>query len=472
MVSPDPLNPGSELNQVAIAENSMNETPSLQQPLPERRNPWVTALMTALLLLGVGLGWRWWQSWQAADAGADVAAPQAQSVPVGLETVQVATVQEASEFVGSLESRSAVTLSPEIDGRIIEIYVKAGDRVAAGMPLVQLKPDQRQAEYASVLASINSARAIRASAASEVQALQADRAASIAELDLQNENFRRNSTLVREGALAEDRLDVVERDRRTAIADLNAINQRIQAARANLAESDAALNQAQANAAAASSELRDTTVFAPFAGTIGDVPAKLGQYVEAGEALTTVTQSQTLELDLSVPLEQRPDLQTGQRVELLDAQGKPLDVGQISFISPQVNAASQSVLIKASFDNSDRRLIDGQLVRARLIWSEGRGILVPTVAISRLGGQTFVFVAERQQPSQPGESPSGQSSAGQPSAGDQSGQPTLVARQQQVRLGNIQGNRYQVLEGLKPGQQIVVSGILNLSDGAPIAPES
>jgi multidrug efflux pump subunit AcrA (membrane-fusion protein) len=53
---------------------------------------------------------------------------------------------------------------------------------------------------------------------------------------------------------------------------------------------------------------------------------------------------------------------------------------------------------------------------------------------------------------------------------EQGGQ--TIARQKRVQLGSIQGNSYQVLEGLEAGEQIVVSGLLNLSDGVPIMPES
>jgi multidrug efflux pump subunit AcrA (membrane-fusion protein) len=75
-----------------------------------------------------------------------------------------------------------------------------------------------------------------------------------------------------------------------------------------------------------------------------------------------------------------------------------------------------------------------------------------------LGGATFVFVAQTQQP--------------QPGQPEQPGQPKLVAKQKPVKLGAIQKNNYQVLEGLQPGEKVIISGLQNLSDGAPILPES
>jgi multidrug efflux pump subunit AcrA (membrane-fusion protein) len=104
-------------------------------------------------------------------------------------------------------------------------------------------------------------------------------------------------------------------------------------------------------------------------------------------------------------------------------------------------------MAKASFPNNGR-LRDGQFVRARVIWQSEPGILVPTTAVTRVAGNPFIYVAET------GKAPSGESQQ--------------IARQRPVKLGAIQGNSYQVQSGLSPGDQIIVSGILNLSDGAPI----
>jgi RND family efflux transporter MFP subunit len=467
---PTPQNPSAESDQLAIAANQPPE--EVRQPSPPR-NPWLTGLAIGLLLLGGFLGWRWWQGSQATQQGAGAA--QAQAAPVQIEPVQTGRIQESSEFVGSLESRSSVEVSPEIDGRVSRIFVQAGDRVSTGQPIAQLQPDQQQANFAqrqaelrSAQQGISAAQAELSNARAELAAVQAEQVAAAAERDLSEAEFRRRESLYQEGAIPAEQVDIYRRDLQTAIANLNAANQRVQAAQADVRQFEVALSQATANAAASEaqlqasgSQLEDTIVEAPFAGTIGDVPVKLGDFVSAGDTVTSVTQNQILELELAIPIERAPDLRIGQRVELSDSQGNSLGAGRISFTAPQVNPNAQSILVKASFDNPTGQLLNGQFVRARVIWRESTGILVPTAAISRLGGQTFVFVAERQQPAPPEQAP-----AAQPPAG----QPQLVAQQRQVQLGDIQGNSYHVIEGLNPGEQIVVSGVLNLADGVPIAP--
>jgi multidrug efflux pump subunit AcrA (membrane-fusion protein) len=137
----------------------------------------------------------------------------------------------------------------------------------------------------------------------------------------------------------------------------------------------------------------------------------------------------------------------GMPVELLDTQDKPLVRGAVAFISPNINAQNQSVLVKANFNNGNNQLKANQFVRARLIWASRSGVVVPTSAISRLGGQDFIFIAETN-----------------PKDGK-----SLVANQKAIKLGKITGNKQEVLEGLTPKDKIVTSGILQLRNGAAIS---
>lgn len=438
--SPDRATPTSDAD-----HHESSSIPQLRHP--HRKTFWFSLIGLALLLAGLGFGWRWWQGRQsAAQAPPDAARASA----VSLETLDTGTVQETSEFVGNLDSLNSVQLRPEVSGRVSQIFVQAGDRVETGARLIQLNPDVRQAEVASSQAAVNSARAARSTANQELQALQAGRGEAIAEVDLQNAEYQRRLQLFRAGAVSRSELDIRERDRRSAIARLNAANQRIEAARARLSESESAVQQAQAQVDAAQATLQNNTVTAPFAGTVGDIPVKVGEFVATEDVMGTLTQNNQLELRLSIPVERSSVLRPGLRVELSDAQGKPLGVGQISFVESRVQAAAQSILAKAVFNNAQGQLRDNQFVRSRVVWSEKPGVLVPTTAVSRFAGQPFVFVAKQQQAE---------------------GQPPLVAEQRPVKLGALQGNRYQVLDGVQAGEQIVVSGTLGLMNGAPINPQ-
>ena len=415
--------------------------------LPERLS---ASLISTTLLLSVLVG-------------CSKGAPTAQAPPpasVQLQAVKTSTVQESSEFVGALEAQNRVNLRPEVEGRIVQIFVSPGQAVAAGEPIAELKSDRTAAQVSGATADVGAASAARGTAAAQLKAAQADVEKAQADVTLQTTQYRRTEAMVREGAQAQQTLDQAANQRATALATLKAAQEQVGAYQAALSESDAKLSSSQAAQDVATTDLNNNLVKAPIAGVVGNVPAKVGDYAQTDTTLTSIIQNGSLDLNLSVPIERTVDLRTGLPVELLDQQGKTLTTGRITFVSPEVNATDQAVLAKATFPNNGK-LKDGQLVRAKIIWQTAPGILVPTNAVTRIAGQTFVYVAG----TGTAKKPAGEAA---PEKSPEPGEPQQVAQQRLVRLGSIQGNSYQVLEGLKPGEQIVVSGILNLQDGSPI----
>ena len=429
--------------------NSNTDTTSIESirssGIRPRNKWWIWLLISVLGLAG---GWLIWSMVRRVEAPATAAA---QATAVETETVQSAQVKMSSEFVGALEAQERVLLRPEVEGRITQIFVEDGDRVSSGTPIFQLSPDRPQAVVSGAIADIEVARASLNTAEAELLEAEADRDSALAERDLQDIEYDRTQILVEDGALPQQSLDLVVRSRDAAIAALTAAERRIQAAQANLEESTAALRRAESNAAVATEDLSDFQVVAPIDGVVGDLPVKVGDYLEQGELFTTLTRNETMDLRLSIPVERGGELREGLPVELrIESGTDPIVVGRISFVSERVEDGAQSILAKATFPNPGNVLRDEQFVRATVIWSEEPGVLVPTTAISRVGGQSFVFVME------PSEEVDGE----------------YVADQRPIQLGVIEGNRYQITSGLNPGETIVTAGILRLSDGAPITSET
>jgi RND family efflux transporter MFP subunit len=149
---------------------------------------------------------------------------------------------------------------------------------------------------------------------------------------------------------------------------------------------------------------------------------------------------------VSVPLERAGDLKNGLPIQILSSDGgQRLATTTVNFISPHVDDQTQSVLVKGAVRNPDLTLRASQFVRARLVWKTTSGLVIPVTAVLRISGQYFAFVAE-----------------------DANGK--LVARQRAVKLGSIVGDNYAVLDGIKPNERVVVSGVQKLADGMPIAP--
>ena len=451
-------------SRITSPERSRGTSPTARRP---RRN-WLGLL--ALALLAAGLGFVLWRVFAGRGGDQEMQMPPA---PVEMERLQEEPLEDSSEFVGILDSQAGVSLQPEADGRVTQIFVSAGDTVAAGDPIMQLSPERSQADYNAALASVSAARSARDSARSQLRAAEARQTELVADLQLQQTDYERTATLVAQGALPQENLDQISRDRTVAQSALNSARQEIAALSSSVEQSGATLNQAEANASATQQDLLDKTVTAPIAGIVGDIPIKLGDYVTAGSQLATITQNQDLELDVAVPIGEASRLRTGMPVELIPfGEDEAIATGNISFISPTTDTSTQTVLAKARFSAPGRPLQDDQRLEVKIIWDQRPGVLVPATAISRLGGQTFVFVPGEPDPEADGapaaeeQPPVGQGKT----PGEADGPPPMVARLKSVTLGDLQGNNYQVLEGLSAGDTVITSGLLNLRDGVPIAP--
>ena len=186
---------------------------------------------------------------------------------------------------------------------------------------------------------------------------------------------------------------------------------------------------------------------APFSGVVGDIPVHVGDYVSSSTLLTTVDENADLEAYIYIPTERSSEIRMGLPVEILGGDGKVLLKSTISFLSPQVDNGLQSILAKASIPRTEHALRTEQLVNARITWSTAPAATVPVLAVVRVGGQPFVFVAAQ--------APNGKG---------------FAAHQVAVTLGETVGNTYPVLSGLHPGDKVILSGLQFLQEGAPVQP--
>jgi RND family efflux transporter MFP subunit len=466
----------SNQNTEQSAEYWVPEDSSEQLPQPKRGlRRFLLPGAVGLLLLG-GVGWILFNRviLPLLMAG-QMPPPPPISVPLG--PVKATTIEDSSDYAATLDSRQSITVQPKVSGRISAIYVKAGDRVQAGAKLIQIDADEQRAQVASRRAGVNtaaaeveSARADVANAEDTLRSLQAKQASAQANVQLNQDDYKRFQSLFKAGATSKQSLDEKRNAIQTARAELNQAKADVQAQRSAIARAKSqvvrnqqAVAQARANVSEGSAQLRDYTITAPFSGVVGNIPAKLGDTVSATTALLTITQNNQLEVQLQIPLERSSTLRQGQLVKLLNDKGQAVRSGQISFIAPNVDPATQSVQAKAVFANVGDVLRTSQFVRARMIWSTRSGLLVPTTAISRLGGKDFIFVAQSYQSS-------GCKAAAQTGGPPAKVEPTqMVAAQKLIKLGKIIGNNQEVLEGLSPGDRIVTAGILQLQNCLPIA---
>lgn len=328
------------------------------------------------------------------------AAPQA--TPVQVQVVQEKRVPDFSEYLSVLKSRHSAAIMPQVEGQITNILVHSGQRVAAGEPLLQIDPLKQEATLSSQ---------------------EAAHAAQEANVQLARVSNERAKKLYEAGVVSKQDYDSAQSTYDAAVAQLKALEQQVK--------------QQQV-------ELRYYRVSSPMGGIVGDIPVHVGDRVGVTTLLTTVDEPGGLEAYIYVPIEYSHNLRLGLPVKLLDAEGTVLANTQLTFISPQVDTSTQTVLAKASVPNDHTRFRVAQQVRAQITWSVHETPVVPVLSVSRINGQFFAFFAVKQ--------------------GNGS-----IAQQRMLSLGDTFGNDYAVLNGTKAGDHLIVSGTQFLQDGAPVA---
>ncbi len=417
---------------------------------PPTSQGWLRLLVAALLIIGGGTAITW--RLLAPNNPPAAANFQPPAVKVKVSTVQRGIIEDSTEYIATLESRRSVNLQPRVQGQISQIFVRSGDPVTAGAAIMQIDARQQQAAVNSLSAAAQVAKAQLENARATLESLAAERLGKVADVQLNEQEFKRYSELADQGAVSRQTKDLYANRLATAKSELSAINSRIQAQKATISQTEKSLEQADANIRQQQVQLQYYKITAPFSGTVGNIPVKVGDVVSIATPLATITQNRPLEVNIPVPLERGPQLRQGLPVELINAQGQTLTTSKVFFISPNINNNSQSILVKALYDNSAGQLRADQQIRAKIIWDQRNGVVVPTTAVKPIAGENFVFVAETEK------TPDGNSQ--------------LVAKQKRVNLGNIEGNNYQVIAGLKANEKLIVSGVQNLRDGIPINAEN
>jgi RND family efflux transporter MFP subunit len=328
-----------------------------------------------------------------------------QGMPVQTATVAMAPVPQTSEYVATIKSRRSTALMPQVMGAIIKIGVHSGDHVTAGQVLMEIDPRQQQAMVESLRATERQKKALFDYNAIEVE---------------------RQRKLFEAGVTSRDAYDQALQTYANTKADYESAVQ----------------------ARKTQEQLLDYyTIRAPFAGVVGDIPVHLGDLVaplnSPPNILTTVDEIGDLEAYIYIPTERAGQVRPGLGVDLMDTAGNLIEKTKIDFVSAQVDTSTQGILVKAPVHTAPEVMRNAQLVKARVIWNTVPMAVVPVLAVTRQGGQTFVFVAAQ-------------------------ANGHLVAQQTAVTVGDTVGNNYSISAGLKPGDKVIVSSTQFLVNGMPV----
>lgn len=329
----------------------------------------------------------------AAIAAALLAATSAQAAELTSVTAATRAAGASTAFEGVVEAVRQTVVAAQVPGAVVQLSVKAGDRVTAGQLLVRL--DARAAEQSA--------------AASDAQ-VQAARAA----LEVATRDVERQRQLQQKGFISSSALDQAEAQYKATRAQLEA-------------------QMAQAGATRTQSGFY--LVRAPFAGIVADVPVSLGDMAMPGRPLLTLYDPAALRVTAAVPQSVAATLGAGQglRIELpaLPADRATIPVSRVQVL-PTADPGTHTVPVRADLPAGLSAVTPGMYAR---LWLPGAatpsatgaaGVSVPSTAIVRRAELTGVYVL------------------------DATGKPLL----RQVRLGRGDGQRVEVLAGLAPGERI------------------
>jgi len=282
------------------------------------------------------------------------------------------------------------------------------------------------ADQPGVVAKVNFQSGSRVSAGQvlvqlDVRQERAQLASATARRDLAKATLDRSQKLVSDGAISQAEFDQ---------------------ANAQFKDADAAVGVIQAS-------IDRKTIRAPFAGSTGIRQVNVGQYLNSGDPVVPLQAIDHMYVNFTVPQEQVTALRPGAEVQIADSGTVALATGKITAINPVADASTHNVAVQATFTNRNGKLRAGMYVTVMVMTGRQNPVFaIPASAINYAPYGNSVFIVEQVK--------------------GPDGKPFKGVRQQFVQLGEGRGDQVAVLSGLKPGEEVVTSGVFKLRTGAAV----
>lgn len=344
---------------------------------------------------------------QVQDAMAQAAAFQPPPEAVTTVIAQEEKWPATLSAIGTVAAVQGVVVSADLPGIVANIAFESGAAVHEGDLLVQLDTKQEQAQLAQ-----QEARLAAAGAARELARL----------------NYERLHGLVNDGAITRAEYDRAVAEQKQTEADETQTKAQIEEIRAVIARK---------------------TIRAPFSGVLGLRQVNLGQYLAGGSPVVPLQSLDPIYVNFGVPQQDATQVRVGQSVRIASENNSATFSGRITAINSIVDEATRNIQVQATLANPGVKLRPGMFVQTEVVLGASRDeVTVPASGISYAPYGDSVFVVEEL------------SGAG--------GQPYRGVRQQFVKLGASRGDQIAVLSGIKPGEEIVTSGVFKLRNSAAV----
>jgi membrane fusion protein (multidrug efflux system) len=213
---------------------------------------------------------------------------------------------------------------------------------------------------------------------------------------------------------------------------------------------EAAFRQVQASVDQFNALIARKTLRAPFDGVTGIRQVNLGQYLKEGDMVVTLQAFDPIYVNFSLPQQDLSKLAVGQPVALhVDTFEGQSFQGKITAINSLVDQATRNILVQATFANSDFRLRPGMFAKVSVIMNEKQNVVaIPATAIHYAPYGDSIFIVSQMK--------------------DPQGKEYKGVREQFIKTGQSRGDMITVVSGLKPGDEVVTSGVFRLKSGAHV----
>jgi len=382
--------------------NSASKTPAADR---KRRRSWHWIAWPGVLLLACLAAALVWRRHEAGQSQPPRTPPP---IPVVVAQAEQGDIGVYVTGLGTVTPLNTITVTTRVDGELMAVKYKEGERVRQGDPLVEIDPRPFQVALEQA----------------EAQLVKDQAALQNAQIDL-----KRYEELITKNAVSQ---------------------QILQTQRATVAQAEATVKTDQATIAGAKLNLIYCHITAPISGRIGLRLVDPGNFVSAAAAtpLLVITQTQPISIIFTIPEQAlasvRAPLRAGKTlsVDAIDRNGQQiLAKGKLTTLDNQIDQTTGTLRLRATVPNTDDALFPNQFVNARMLVQDKRGVtLIPNVAVQRNAQATFVYVVN----------------------------PDQSVAIRNVTLGTVDDERSEVVMGIRPNELVVTQGVDRLQAGSRV----
>lgn len=375
------------------------------------------------------------------------------AIPVFSEVVKAGDISQKIKTSGEIKPMLGVQVNPEATGKLEEVLVDVGDYVKKGQKLAQVNDETQQAQYQQAQAAFNisnvaveSAKVSIESAKSALVSAKASVEAAESQLKNLTVTRKRLEKLFAEGAVSrQDVDDIIARYDNASAAHISAqttvkrSSDAVQTALMALEMRKAEQIQAKANLNAVKVNLDKTVVDAPFDGIITARYQDPGANVNTNTPLFAIEQNNPVKIIGSVIEKSLPSIEAGKTEIVISIDSvKGEFKGIVKKIYPSVDAVSRTGKIEMHFNNSENKIKTGMFAKIDILVTTHKNVvIVPRDALIKHEGGYLVYVIENSR-----------------------------AVKRAVKIGIVDENSVEIVEGLKAGDRIVSRGIEFVREGS------